>query len=117
MRFNLQTSKLLYEVRYQNSNVSEDYTYEELYKDINGKYFIHFQGGKESKYAIAFDNRESIEIKGNYSINIDNVDIFKAITRIFQEQDPKEFLVIDWESEEEESLIWISEISEEELPF
>ena len=117
MRFNLQTSKLLYEVRYQNSNVSEDYTYEELYKDIDGEYFIHFQGGKESKYAMKFDDRESIEIKGNYSIDIDSIDVFKAITRIFQEQNPKEFLVIDWESEEEESLIWINEISEEELPF
>ena len=49
MRFNLQTSKLLYEVRYQNSNLSEDYTYEELYKDINGKYFIHFQGCKRKQ--------------------------------------------------------------------
>lgn len=115
MRFNLQTSKLLYEVRYQNSNVSEDYTYEELYKDINGEYFIHFYGGKESKYAI--NEIENIEIRGNYSIDIDSVDIFKAITRIFQEQYPKEFLVIDWESEEEESLIWMSEILEEELPF
>lgn len=117
MRFNLQTSKLLYEVRYQNSNVSEDYTYEELYKDINGKYFIHFKGGKESKYAMKFDDIENIEVKGNYSIDIDSIDIFKAITRIFQEQYPKEFLVIDWASEEEESLIWISEILEEELPF
>lgn len=88
-----------------------------MYKDIDGKYFIHFQGGKESKYAMKFDDRESIEVKGNYSIDIDNIDVFKSIIRIFQEQNTKEFLVIDWESEEEESLIWINEISEEELPF
>ena len=66
-----------------------------------GNILFIFKGVKESKYAMKFDDRQSLEIKGNHSIDIDSIVIFKAITRIFQKQNPKEFLVIDWESEEE----------------
>lgn len=52
MRFNLETSKLLYEVRFQDEEFEGMYTYEQLFKDINGKYFMHFIGGKHSQYSV-----------------------------------------------------------------
>ena len=46
MKFDLKKSKLLFEMRFKVLGSKETYTYEMLYKRKDGKYFIHFEGGK-----------------------------------------------------------------------
>lgn len=117
MRFNLQTSKLLYEVRHQSLTNLEDYTYQQLYENINGDYFIHFERGKCSKDLININCIDSMARKDNYYVDGNDVEIWRHISKQMKEEYPKEFLIIDWQKEERENLIWMGRISEEDLPF
>ena len=117
MRFNLETSKLLYEVRYKSLTSKEGYTYEQLYRDINGKYFIHFIGGKNSVYAVKTSYTDSVGREGNYFINNNEIDLWKRVSNCMREEYSNEFSIIDWEKEEEESLVLEPYIPVEELPF
>ncbi|WP_315078586.1 hypothetical protein [uncultured Clostridium sp.] len=117
MRFNLETSKLLYEVRFQSLNSKENYTYEQLYKNINGEYFIHFIGGKYSEYAVKISYKSYVGREGNYFIDESEINLWMRISNRMKEEYSNEFIIIDWEKEEEESLVWEPYILLEELPF
>ncbi|MBN1065414.1 hypothetical protein [Clostridium botulinum] len=117
MRFNLETSKLLYEVRYRSLISKEGYTYEQLYRDVNGKYFIHFMGGKNSEYAVKTSYTDSVGRESNYFIEESKIDSWKRISNHMKEEYSNEFSIIDWQKEEEESLVWEPYIPIEELPF
>ncbi len=117
MRFNLETSKLLYEVRYKDEEYEELYTYEQLFKDINEKYFIHFIGSEFSQYAVKTGYSEHIGREGNYYIDTDDIKMWKVVSNKMKEKHPEAYTIIDWVQEEKESLIWMGQMSEEELPF
>jgi hypothetical protein len=117
MRFNLETSKLLYEVRYQDKKIEELYTYEQLYKDINGRYFMHFIGSKYSQYGVKTGYSDSAGREGDFYIDTHDINIWKYVSNIMKENHPEEYLIIDWEKEERESLIWMEQIALEKLPF
>ncbi|MBZ9692420.1 hypothetical protein [Clostridium sp. M14] len=117
MRFNLETSKLLYEVRFQSLNSKENYTYEQLYKNMNGEYFIHFIGGKYSEYAVKISYLEYKEREGSYSINKYHINLWKNTLLKMQEKYPEEYTIIDWKKEKEDSIVFEPYIPLEELPF
>jgi hypothetical protein len=117
MRFNLETSKLLYEVRYQNKKSEDLYTYEQLYKDINGNYFIHFIGSEYSKYGVKTGYSTCIGRIGNFYVDIYELDLWKAVSKNMKESYPDEYIIIDWEQKEKEGLLWMGQISKEELTF
>ena len=117
MRFNLETSKLVYEVRYQREDSEESYTFEQLYRDIQGRYFIHFEGGKYSAYSVKTGYCNYAGRNGNYYINIDESDVWKRVSEIMKQRYPDRYEIIDWEKEENEYLVWMGMIAEEELPF
>ena len=117
MRVNLETSELLYEVRFQSLNSKENYTYEQLYKNINGEYFIHFIGGKYSEYAVKISYLEYKEWEGSYSINKYEIDFWKNTSLKMEEKFPNQYTIIDWEKEKNESINFQPYIPLEELPF
>lgn len=117
MRFNLETSKLLYEVRYQNKEFEDAYTYEQLFKDISGKHFIHFVGSKFSKYGVKTSYSNYVGRTGNYYIDTYEIDLWKSVSKHMKDNYPDEYLIIDWVKEEKENLLWMGQISKEELPF
>ena len=128
MKFDLKKSKLLFEVRYKNKNYSDVYTYEMLYKREDGKCFIHFEGGKFSPYAIKIGYSDFAPRSGNFFIDDIEIELWKSVACMKQKDYPKEYMVIDWENEEEEVILEekkqnddfimeISRLSEAELPF
>lgn len=119
MRFNLETSKLLYEVRYQNTECDESYMFEQLYRDINGRYFMHFIGGKFSEYAIktGYSAGKAVGREGNYYMETHEIKLWKQVSDIMVQKSQDKYCVIDWEKEENENLIWMGQIAEEKLPF
>ncbi|WP_294377093.1 hypothetical protein [uncultured Clostridium sp.] len=128
MKFNLKKSKLLFESRYKASGNDEEYTYEMLYKNDEGKYFIHFEGGKYSEYSVKIGFCDYKPRCGNYFIEELFIDIWKNTVLSMQKQKPDEYFVIDWEKEEEEAMINeilhneqylmpVESIREDELPF
>ncbi|MBN1060211.1 hypothetical protein [Clostridium botulinum] len=117
MKFNLDTSKLLYEVRFQSLNSKENYTYEQLYKNINGEYFIHFIGGKYSEYAVKISYLDYKEREGSYYINKYDINLWKNTLLKMEEKFPNQYTIIDWEKEKDESIIFEPYIPLEELPF
>ncbi|GAA0078921.1 hypothetical protein UT300005_33000 [Clostridium sp. CTA-5] len=117
MRFNLETSKLLYEVRYRNLTSKESYTYQQLYKDRYGKYFIHFIGGKYNESDIKTSYTGFVGREGNYFINERKIDLWKKIAKHIHEECQDECAIINWEKEEKESIAWEEYIPLEELPF
>ncbi|MCS6110980.1 hypothetical protein FDB55_01945 [Clostridium botulinum] len=117
MRVNLETSELLYEVRFQSLNSKENYTYEQLYKNIKGEYFIHFIGGKYSEYAVKTSYDSYIGREGNYCIDESEINLWKKISNRMKEEYSNEITIIDWEKEKEESIIFKSYMPLEELPF
>ncbi|NFT08364.1 hypothetical protein FDF26_15090 [Clostridium botulinum] len=117
MRFNLETSELLYEVRFQSLNSNENYTYEQLYKNINGEYFIHFIGGKYSEYTVKTSYKSYVGRDGNYFIHESEINLWKRISNRMKEEFSDEFCIIDWEKEKEESIIFEPYIPLKELSF
>ncbi|WP_460281819.1 hypothetical protein [Clostridium sp. CTA-5] len=105
MRFNLETSKLLYEVRYRNLTSKENYTYEQLYRDKNGEYFMHFLGGKYSEYAVKTSYTGFVGRDGNYFITETEIDLWKRISKRMKEEYSNEYSIIDWEKEEKEAIV------------
>ncbi|MDU1601567.1 MAG: hypothetical protein E6845_01285 [Clostridium sp.] len=100
MKFNLKKSKLLFEVRYKNKDYNDVYTYEMLYRRNDGKYFI----------------------------NDINLKVWKESSLELYKNNPIEYMVIDWEKEEEEAILdeiklndeyimAMGKLSESELPF
>lgn len=114
MKFNLQTSKLLYGVRYQNLKVKEGYTFEQLYQDVDGRYFIHFIGGKFSEYGVKINYADYIGREGNYFIDKYDISTWICVSNKFAIKYPKIYSVIDWKQEREDLLM--EQISEVELP-
>ena len=128
MKFDLKKSKLLFEVRYKNKNYSDVYTYEMLYKREDGKYFINFEGGKFSPYAIKIGYSDFAPRSGNFFIDDIEIELWKSVACMKQKDYPKEYMVIDWEKEEEEAILdeiklndeymmTMGNLSESELPF
>ncbi|HBJ1650189.1 TPA: hypothetical protein LA460_000613 [Clostridium botulinum] len=117
MRFNLEASELLYEVRFQSLNAKENYTYEQLYKTINGEYFIHFIGGKYSEYAVKISYLDYKEREGSYYIHKYDINLWKNTSIKMQAKHPEEYIIIDWKKEKNESIIFEPYIPLEELPF
>lgn len=117
MRFNLKTSQLLYEVKYQNANSKENYTNEKLYIDRRGFYFIHFEGGKESKYAVRLSNGQIIKGIGNKITDKESIEIWKCLLKMFVEVSPNQFKVKDLEKEEKEYLLFLESIPKDKIPF
>lgn len=127
MKFDLKKSKLLFEVRYRNKNYKDIYTYERLYKRSDGKYFIHFDGGKYSEYGMRIGYNDSVARSGNYFIDEIDMDSWKALGMRSQKKHPEEYMFIDWEKEENESifeeikhnnqLMMMGGLPEGELPF
>ncbi len=74
-------------------------------------------GGKNSEYAIKTSYTDSVGREGNYFINNSEIDLWKRISNHMKEEYSHEFSIIDWEKEEEESLVWEPYIPVEELPF
>lgn len=115
MRFNLETSNLLYEVRYESLTNLEDYTYQKLYEDISGNYFIYFQKGKHSKDLINTGVIDLVIKKHNCFLDENDIELWKYVSKKMQKVYPKEFPIID--CQEEEDLKWMHEIAAEDLPF
>lgn len=128
MKFNLRKSKLLFEVRYKMPDSKECYTYEMLYKTVNGKYFIHFETGKYSQYAIKVGMFDYMARSGDYWIDKFEIEIWKEMALNNFKNKPEKYMVIDWEQEEEEAILHEIELNDEyimamgklnesELPF
>ncbi|MDU6543060.1 MAG: hypothetical protein E6519_15715 [Clostridium sp.] len=128
MKFNLEQSKLLYEVRYKVPGDKESYTYEMLYRNKDGKYFMHFEGGKYSEYAVKIGMHDYKPRSGNYFIDRGDIGVWKVVSQKMQEERPNKYMIIDWEKEEQERILEekkqnddfimeISRLSEAELPF
>ena len=117
MRFNLKTSKLLYEVRYQNKEHEDIYTCEQLFKDITGKYFMHFIGSNYSQYAVKTGYSDSVGREGNFYIDTYEIDLWKEVSNRMIEKYHDEYTIIHWENDEKEGLVWMAHIAEEDLPF
>lgn len=117
MRFNLETLKLLYEVRYQSKEYEDSYAYEQLFKDISGKYFMHFIGSPYSKYGVKTGYSNYVGREGNFYIDTYEIDMWKKVSKQMSEGHQGEYTIIDWEKEENDNLIWMGHIAEEKLPF
>lgn len=118
MRFNLETSELIYEVKYSKKGHPNIYTYEYLYKDTLGRYFIHYDASKYSEYAIKIGFNEYAKRSGNYYIDESDINIWKKVSNKMQKRYSLDYEIIDWESERKDSLI-LNEfyIPEEKLPY
>lgn len=119
MRFNLETSKLVYEVRFQDKECDDIYTYEQLFRDITGRYFMHFIGSKYSKYSIktGYSSGKSVGREGNFYMDTYEIELWKKVSDMMVEEYHDEYTIIDWEKDEKEALLWIEQIAEEKLPF
>ena len=119
MRFNLETSELIYEVKYSKKGHPNIYTYEYLYKDTLGRYFIHYDASKYSEYAIKIGFNEYAKRSGNYYIDESDINIWKKVSNKMQKLYSLDYEIIDWESERKDSLIFNDDfyIPEEKLPF
>lgn len=128
MKFDLKNSKLLFEVRYTVPRNKEIYTYEMLYKTKDDKYFMHFEGGKYSEYAVKIGMNDYKPRSGNYFIDEYDIDVWKRVSEKMKKAYPNQYMIIDWEKEEEERILEekkqnddfimeISRLSEAELPF
>jgi hypothetical protein len=117
MRFDLETSKLVYEVRFHDKDCDDIYTYEQLFRDVSGKYFMHFIASKHTQYAIKTGYLESVGREGNFYIDTYEIDLWKRVSNTMFEKRSDEYTIIDWEKEENENLLWMGHIAEEKLPF
>lgn len=128
MKFDLKNSKLLFEVRFRDKKYDDMYTYEMLYKRNDGKYFIHFVGSRYSPYAIKTGYYDSVGRSGNYFIEEIHIDSWKKSSLSCEQKWPEEYMVIDWEKEEneavmdeiklnEEFMMPMGELAQGELPF
>ena len=119
MRFDLKNSRLLYEVRYKRPDCEESYSYEYLYRDKCGRYFMHFEGGAYSKYSVKTGYIKSAPRSGNYYIDEIEVDLWKETAAYMSEKHPGCYTITDWEAERFESLEFNEEIfiPQEKLPF
>ena len=99
-----------------------------LYRNKDGRYFIHFDGGKYSKYAVKIGMHDYKARSGNYFIDEYDIDVWKMVSQKMQEEHPNKYMVIDWEKEKEEKILEekkqnddfimeISRLSDAELPF
>ena len=110
MRFNLDLSKLVYEVRFQDNEYEEIYTCEQLFKDADGRYFMHFIGSKYSPYAVKTGYSESVGREGNFYMDTYDIDLWKRTSNTLFERRSDEYNIIDWEKEENENLLWMGQI-------
>lgn len=128
MKFDLKNSKLLFEVRFRNKNYKDIYTYEMLYKRNDGKYFIHFDGGKYSEYAVKIGYYDFVARSGNFFMEKININPWKESALSCKKKCPEEYMVIDWEKEEDEAItdeiklneeymMTIGDLAESRLPF
>lgn len=119
MRFNLETSELLYEVKYSKNGHLDIYTYEYLYRDTLGRYFIHYDAGRYSEYAVKVGFNDYAKRSGNYYIDESDISIWKKVSNKMQKRYSLDYEIIDWESERKDSLIFNYDfyIPEEKLPF
>ena len=118
MRFNLETSELLYEVKYLKNGHPDIYTYEYLYRDTLGRYFIHYDASKYSEYAVKVGFNDYAKRSGNYYIDEIDINVWKRVCNKQQKRYPLDYVITDWEKERNDSLI-LNEIyiPEEKLPY
>ena len=130
MKFDVKNSKLVYEVRdLGHDNDKERWMHEQLYRRKSGTYFLHFEGGPKSRYGIRVGFYKDIGRSGNYKMEEEDIEIWKRVSDLYKQDYPESYIIIDWEKEEDESvmkeesqlsdddLIPMGEISEDELPF
>ena len=118
MRFNLETSELLYEVKYLKNGHPDICTYEYLYRDTLGRYFIHYDASKYSEYAVKVGFNDCAKRSGNYYIDEIDINVWKSVCNKQQKRYPLDYVITDWEKERNDSLI-LNEIyiPEEKLPY
>ena len=98
------------------------------YRRKDGKYFIHFEGGKYSEYSVKIGYNDFVARSGNYFIHKMDLKRWKESSLRLQKNNPIEYMVIDWEKEEDESILneiklndeyimAMGKLSESELPF
>jgi len=128
MKFDIKNSKLVYEV-IDLGDEKEKWMHEQLYRTKEGTYFIHFEGGAKSRYGIRVGYLKDKGRSGNYTMNEDEVSLWKRVSDLFKKDYPRNYIIIDWEKEEDESvmeeenelwkddLISAGKIGEDELPF
>ena len=127
MKFDIKNSKLVYEVR-DLGEEKEKWMHEQLYRRKDGTYFLHFEGGAKSRYGIRVGYFKNKGRSGNYSMDEEEIRSWKGVSDLFKKDYPRSYIIIDWEKEEDESimeenqlfdddLIPMGEISEDELPF
>lgn len=59
----------------------------------------------------------SVGREGNFYMDTVDIRLWKHVSNKMKEKYQKEYLIIDWEKEEQENLVWMGQISKEELPF
>lgn len=129
MKFDVKSSKLIYEVRdLGHDNEKERWMHEQLYRTKEGTYFLHFEGGPKSRYGLRVGFYKNIGRSGNYKMEEKDIKIWKGVSDLFQKDYPESYIIIDWEKEEDESiieeskfsdddLISVGELDEDEIPF
>lgn len=128
MKFNLKKAKLIYELRYESPVDKECYTNEFVYRNDRGKYYIHYEGGKFSEYAVKIGFNQYKGRSGEYEIDRCELNMWKNNAVNSSIERPERYLFVDWESEEDKALIEAFErntcdmmlmenLTEAELPF
>lgn len=128
MKFNLKKAKLIYELRYESPVDKECYTSEFVYRTNSGRYYIHFEGGKFSEYAVKTGFNKYKGRNGEYEIDIFELSIWKNNALNNSREKPERYMFVDWETEEDKALteefeknsyemMLIENLTEAELPF
>lgn len=118
MRFDLENSELVYEVKYKRPDCEESYSYEYLYRDKCGRYFMHFEGGAYSKYSVKTGYIKSAPRSGNYYIDKSEINLWKEVTKDMQKQYPDYYEITNWRKERDDTFLNNEVyIGEAELPF
>ena len=128
MKVNLEKAKLIYELRYESPVDKEYYTNEFVYRTNSGRYYIHFEGGKFSEYAVKTGFNQYKIRSGEYEIDKFELSIWKNNAINSSRENPERYMFIDWEKEEDEAILkdfeqnnnemmLIKNLTEAELPY
>ncbi len=125
MKFNLKNSKLIYELRYESPVDKECYTNEFVYRTRKGRYFIHFEGGKFSDYAVKIGFNDYKGRSGEYEIDRFELEVWKDNAINNSRKRPERYMFVDWEKEailkdfeqNNNEMMLIENLTEAELPF
>ena len=128
MKLNLKKAKLIYELRHESPVDKECNINEFVYRTDNGRYYIHFDGGKLSEYGVKIGFNKYKGRSGEYEIDKFELGIWKDSAIYSSGKRPETYMFIDWEKEEAEAILkdfeqnnneimLIENLTEAELPF